>query len=154
MTLTWTAPAAGGTVTGYRIWRQTGTDAFTLLETDPENTAATYTDLDREASTTHQYRVQALSAAGGGPRTAAVAVTTQPTPVAPDAPTGLTVAPGTDSRLQLDWIAPTATGTHALAGYLVEWSPDVEPRTWFALSEYVNTTELAWSENDLAADTV
>ena len=154
VTLTWTAPTGGGTVTGYHIWRQTGTGAFTLLETDPESTATTHVDRDREAATTYSYRVQALSAAGGGPRTAAVAVTTQPTPVAPGAPTGLTVTPGSDSRLQLGWTAPTATGTHALAGYLVERSPDVEPRTWFALSGYVNTTELAWSENNLDADTV
>ena len=154
VTLTWTPPTSGGTVTGYHIWRRTGTDAFALLETDPESTAATYTDLDREAATAHRYRVQALSAAGGGPRTAAVGVTTQPTPVAPDAPTALTVTPGSDSRLQLGWTAPIATGTHALAGYLVERSPDVEPRTWFALSEYINTTETRWTENDLAADTV
>ena len=154
VTLTWTAPATGGAVTGYHIWRRTGTDAFTLLETDPESTATTHVDRDREASTTYQYRVQALSAAGGGPRTAAVGVTTQPTPEAPEAPTALMVTPGSDSRLQLSWTAPIATGTHALAGYLVERSPDVEPRTWFYLSEYVNTTDTTWGDHDLDADTV
>ena len=154
VTLTWTAPATGGTVTRYRIWRRIGTDAFTLLETDPESTAATHTDLGRAAATPHAYQVQAVSEAGGGPRTAAVNVTTEPTPVAPDAPTDLRVTPGSDGQLQLSWTAPAATGTHDLAGYLVERSPDTDPKTWFFLSEYTNTTDTTWTESGLEADTV
>ena len=154
VTLTWTAPATGGTVIGYRIWRQTGTGTTAVAGADLAADVLTHVDRTVAGSTTYAYRVQALSAAGGGPRTAAVAVTTQPTPEAPEAPTALIVTPGSDSRLQLSWTAPNATGTHALAGYLVERSPDVEPRTWFALSEYINTTETRWVENDLAADTV
>ena len=152
--LTWTAPTTGGTVTRYRIWRRIGTGAFTLLETDPESTALTHTDWDRDAATAHAYRVQALSAAGGGPRTAAVNVTTEPTPVAPDAPTGLTVTQGSDSQMALSWTAPAVTGTHDLVGYLVERSPDTDPKTWFFLLDHVNTTDTSWSESGLAADTV
>ena len=154
VTLTWEAPTTGGTVTRYQIWRQTGSEAYVLLETDPESTAVTYTDLKREASTTYNYRVQALSAAGGGPATTAVAVTTEPTPVAPEAPTGLTAAPGPDSQMVLSWTAPAVTGTHAIEGYLVERSPDVEPKNWFSWSEYTNTTDTTWSESGLKADTV
>ena len=154
VTLTWEAPTTGGAVTRYQIWRQTGSEAYVLLETDPESTALTYTDLDREASTAHAYRVQALSAAGGGPATAAVAMTTEPTPVTPDAPTALTVTQGSDSQMVLSWTAPAVTGTHDLAGYLVERSPDVEPKVWFVLAEYTNTTDTTWSESGLEADTV
>ena len=154
VTLTWTAPATGSPVTGYRIWRRTGMEAFTSLEMDPEHTAATYTDLDLEAATAYQYRVQALSAAGAGLRTTAASITTAETPVAPGAPTGLTAAPGVDSQMALVWTAPLDTGTAALDGYYIERSSDVEPRVWIGLSEYINTSDLTWSDDDLAADTV
>ena len=34
VTLTWTAPTTGGTVTGYRLWRQTGEGDFAILGSD------------------------------------------------------------------------------------------------------------------------
>ena len=154
VTLTWTAPTTGGTVTGYHIWRQTGTESFSLLETDPERTATTYTDLDREAATTYQYRVQALSAAGSGSRTAAVSVTAAATPVAPGAPTGLTAAPGVDSQLQLSWTPPVDADTEEIAGYLVERSAGVNPRAWTGVGYELAATVLTWADHDLDVDTL
>ena len=94
MTLTWTAPADGGTVTGYRLWRRSGEEtAFSVPGEDLAATVLTHTDTTVATGTAYAYRVQALAAtAGAGPRSAAVAVTAVTTRV-PGTPTNLTAAP-------------------------------------------------------------
>ena len=154
MTLTWTAPATGGPVTGYRIWRQTGTAAFTVWGDALLGSTLSFTDYFLTAETAYQYRVQALSAAGAGPRTAAVSITTAETPVAPGAPTDLTAAPGIDSQMQLSWTAPLDTGTAELDGYYIERSPDAEPREWRVVAYDTASTDLTWTDSGLEADTV
>ena len=154
VTLSWTAPAMGGTVTGYRIWRQIGTAAFTVWADALLGSTLSFNDYFLTAETAYQYRLQALSTAGAGLRTAAVSITTAETPRVPGLPTALAAAPGTDSQMHLSWTAPTDAGTQPLTGYRMERAADVDPRVWEEVLVDSGTTDLTWSDGDLAADTV
>ena len=154
VTLTWTAPSTGGTVTGYRLWRQTGEGDFAILGADLAADVFTFTDSPVTASTAYQYRVQALAAAGYGPRTPAVSVTTAAPPRKPGLPTALAAAPGADSQMALTWTAPVDAGTQPLTGYRIERSADVNPRVWTEVVADTGTLEVSWTDSGLAADTV
>ena len=154
VTLTWTAPTTGGTVTGYRLWRQTGEAEFLVLGADLGADVLTYMDMDVTASTTYQYRVQALAAVGAGVRNPAVSITTPPPPRTPGFPTALAAAPGDDSQMQLSWAGPVDAGTQPLTGYRIERSADVNPRVWTEVVADSGTLEVSWTDSGLAADTV
>ena len=67
--LSWTAPADGGTVTGYRILLRLpdrGEKQFGMLVENTGSAATSYVDQTASAGTKHIYRVQALNAAGEG----------------------------------------------------------------------------------------
>ena len=122
VTLTWTPPPTGGTVTGYRLWRQTGEAAWTGLGSELSAATRTYTDSTVTAGTTYQYRLQARAAAGYGVRTAAVTAAVTAPPVAPAPPAYFGVAQVAATTAQLFW-DPVAGAT----GY------DVELRqAWYA----------------------
>ncbi len=153
VTLSWSAPTTGGPVTGYRLWRQTAEEAFVVLGIDLAADVLTHMDLDVTASTAYQYRVQAMSAAGAGPRGVAVAVTTAETPRVPGLPPALAAQPTADSQMTLSWTAPPDTGTQPLSGYRIERSADVLPRVWMEVVADTGTTDVSWSDSGLAAAT-
>ena len=153
VTLTWTAPSTGGTVTGYRLWRQTGEEAFTVLGADLAANVLSHTDRTVAAATAYQYRVQALSAAGAGVRTAAVSVTTAATPRAPGAPTALSAAPGDDSRMVLTWTAPADAGTQPITGYRIERAVAAATLNWTVVAADTASTATTWSDSGPAAAT-
>ena len=153
VTLTWTAPPTGGTVSGYRLWRQTGEAAFAVLGTDLAADVLTFTDTTVLAGTAYQYRVQALSAVGAGVRHPAVSVTTAETPRKPGMPPALAAAPGPDSQMQLSWTAPVDPGTQPITGYRIERAADVMPRSWTEVVADTGNTALAWTDSGLTAAT-
>ena len=152
-TLSWTAPTTGGTVTGYRLWRQTGSAAFAVLGSDLAADALSHTDTTVMGSTTYQYRVQALSAAGAGVRNAAVSVTTAETPRVPGVPTDLAAAPGPDSQMVLTWAAPVDAGTEVISGYRIERAVDAPTLDWRDAEANTGTTDLSWSDSSLTGGT-
>ncbi len=124
VTLTWTAPASGGTVTGYRLWRQAGTTAWTVLTDTLAADARTHTDTGLAADTAYRYRLQARSAAGYGPRTAVLTpAAAGPAPAAPvltlyaHPGRATLIVRGADGtvRQALAWSGPL-TGSTTLAG--------------------------------------
>ena len=135
VTLTWTAPTTGGTVTGYRVWRRTGTGSLSAVGDDLAADVLRHTDRTVTAGTAYHYRVQALSAAGAGAPTPAVAVTTAATPREPGPPTDLTAAPGADSRMQLTWTAPADAGTQPITGYRIERARSSTTPDWTAAGD-------------------
>ena len=153
VSLTWTAPANGGMVTGYRLWRQTGEADFAVLGEDLAATVLTHADTTVATGTAYAYRVQALAAAGAGPRSAAVTATAV-TPRVPGTPTGLAAAPAADHQMQLTWTAPADAGLPSLHGYRIERSADVNPRVWTAVAADTGSTATTWADADLLADTV
>ena len=153
VTLSWTAPTTGGTVTGYRLWRQTGEADFTVLGSDLAADVLTFTDRPVTASTAYQYRVQALAAAGAGVRTPAVRVTTADPPRKPGPPTALTAAPGADSQMQLRWTAPADAGTQPVTGYRIERALDADSLSWADAVADTGNTDVTWTDSGLTAAT-
>ncbi len=151
-TLTWTAPATGGPVTGYRLWRGTGEADLAVLGDDLAAGALAHVDTGLTAETTYRYRLQALSAAGAGPRTAAVAVTTAAALPAPGMPADLTAAPGPDSQMVLAWTAPTAGGP--VTGYRIERAAAADPLVWTEATADTGSAATTWNDGGLPADTV
>ena len=66
ITLTWTAPATGGAVTGYRLWRQIG-DGDLVVIADHILAGGSYRDPVTTTGVAYTYQVQALGPAGDGP---------------------------------------------------------------------------------------
>ena len=153
VTLTWRAPATGGTVTGYRLQRRVGSGSWHTPVPDTRETTPGWVDRPVSPNTTYSYRVAAHHHGVWGPWSSAVAVTTAAAPTLPGAPTGLTVRPGTHHRLQLTWTVPTNTGG-GVTGYQVERSPDATPRVWTAVTADTGSMALNWGDDDVAADTV
>ena len=73
--LAWTVPSNGGSaITGYRLYRRTGSGAEAFL-TSVGGTTTKYRDGSTRRGTTYTYRVSAVNAVGEGPRSnAATAV--------------------------------------------------------------------------------
>ena len=80
--LIWNAPATGGLVTGYRLWRQTGEAAWTVLTDTLDGNAYTHTDSDVAIGTAYQYRLQPRRrrVMVRGPRPLSATVTPPPPP--------------------------------------------------------------------------
>jgi hypothetical protein len=113
--LSWQPPATPGSapVTGYRIYRGTGTAALAALVTVGD--VLSYTDAGVSLGTTYRYAVSAISAAGEGTRSAEVSA---PRGSAPSAPRSLT-ATTTKSGVALTWASPATDGGTAVTGYRV-----------------------------------
>jgi hypothetical protein len=57
----------------------------------------------------------------------------------PSSPRSLVVSNPTDYSATLNWIAPTQTGGHPLANYLIEYSPDLTGDTWMWWGRFATT---------------
>ena len=80
VTISWTAPSSGSTVTGYRVLRGTDADSLSTIAQDTGSTTVEYTDSTVAAKTTYHYAVLALSQDGDGAQSAALSVTTPAAP--------------------------------------------------------------------------
>ena len=77
--LYWTDPG-DDTITGYQILRGPDADSLAVLTDDTGSTDASYSDDTVEAETTYAYAIRARNAAGLGPQSDTVSVTTQAAP--------------------------------------------------------------------------
>ena len=118
VTLTWTAPPTGATVTGYRLWRQTDAGDFAQLGSDLAATLLTHTDSTVSNGHVYRYWLQGLSDVGPGVPTATVALAVMATPAVPAAVTALNTA-ATTSSLLVSWTRASTGGLPT--GYCVEW---------------------------------
>jgi len=117
MSLSWQAPVddGGSAVTGYRVYRKTGSSSYSLLATV---VTLAYTDGSVSNGVTYFYVVTAVNAAGESPYSNEVSATPGQEVVAPDAPTNLVAVPS-DGQVSLSWQAPVDDGGSAVTGYRV-----------------------------------
>ncbi len=118
--LQWTPATDDVGVTGYAVYRGTGTAAPALLTTTTTSTAG-YTDASAQAGTTYTYQVAAVDAAGNvGPRSSTASVSLPPvsdtTP--PTVPGGLRADAVSASEVDLSWSASTDAAS-GVSGYRV-----------------------------------
>ncbi len=150
VTLSW--GTTSGTVTGYTLARRTGNGAWDILVADTGTTARGFVDRTVSPATTYRYRVRGHNRGEAGAWSPERSIATAAAPTIPGRVTGLAVAPGTGSRLQLTWTAPTDTGG-GVTGYRIERAPDTAPRTWTVVREDTGSDTVSWGDDDVAADT-
>ncbi|MYI06342.1 MAG: hypothetical protein F4059_03190, partial [Gemmatimonadetes bacterium] len=149
--LTWRAAlaGAGGAATGYRIEvSANGVSGWTNLVANTRSTATSYSDTGLEPGTTRHYRVSAINREGTGLPSAVASATT--TLTVPGAPTNLRAAPAGQSRINLTWSAPAATGGSRLTGYRIEVSRN-GGATWTLLAGHTGSLATSYSHTGLSA---
>jgi len=112
----WTAPASGGTPTGYRITPYAGSTALPPTTAGAGATSATVGGLT--TGTTYTFSVTAVGVSGAGAESARSNAVTPTGPTAPGAPTAVTALPASQSA-QVSWTAPTDDGGGTISGYTV-----------------------------------
>jgi hypothetical protein len=116
--VSWTAPSSGGAPTTYTVTPYIGSLPQTpkVVTGTPPVTSTTVSGLSPGISYT--FKVQASNPTGAGPQSTASNAVTVLSPVAPNAPTGVTASPASGSAL-VSWTAPSFDGGSAITGYTV-----------------------------------
>lgn len=115
--VSWTASTDNVGVTGYRVYRCTGTSCSTYTQIGTP-TGTTYGDTGLTAETTYRYRVAAVDAAGNvSAQATAVNVTTAQDSQAPTVPSGVSATATSISQINVSWTA--STDNIAVTGYRV-----------------------------------
>ncbi len=122
--LTWNASTDNVGVTGYRVYRCTGSTCTPSTQI-ATSTTTSYSDTGRTASTTYRYRVRAVDAANNLSANSGIATAT--TPAVPDTtpptvPTGLAATAVSATQINLTWNA--STDNVGVSGYQLERCQD------------------------------
>ncbi|MDE0068239.1 MAG: fibronectin type III domain-containing protein [Caldilineaceae bacterium] len=125
ITLSWTAVDGA---TSYQLQRRT--NGGTFGSPMDAGSGITYTDMDLAPSTTYDYEVRAVNAAGSSGWSGVVTSSTT-APTAPDMPT-LNASASAD-KITLSWTAPASNGA-AITGYDLDVSDDGTDDSWSDLS--------------------
>ncbi len=121
--LDWDAPADTGTsrILRYKIEEsENGTTWDSIAGTDSTTTVYERTGLDD--GTTYHYRVFAINSTGPSGASDTASATTARAGQAPGRPTNLEATADGQTAIDLDWTAPTDTGSSAITGYRIEVS--------------------------------
>nr|WP_294511668.1 fibronectin type III domain-containing protein [uncultured Rhodopila sp.] len=109
--ISWQPPGSGGTSSSYAVqYRVTGTSSWSNAPAVVGATTCVLSSLT--AATSYDIVVQAINAAGTGPSSSILTVTTAALPQlpVPAQVTGLAATPASSSSIQLSWSAQTGTG--------------------------------------------
>ena len=117
-TVSWTAPAAHGSViTEYQVTSYIGSTPIELQNSFGTGTSHVMTGLTN--GTTYTFKIDAVNGIGAGPDSAASnAVTPSATTAVPGPPTGVIAVAG-DARATVSWAAPASNGGSAITSYRI-----------------------------------
>jgi DNA-binding beta-propeller fold protein YncE len=136
--VSWTTPTYPGAsaITDYQIEYSTSSSGPWTSFSHTASTATTATVTGLTNGTAYYFRAAGISADGVGLYATSSAVT--PATV-PNAPTGVTVAPGASQQLLISWVAPIGDGGDAITDYVIETSPNVNTGPWTAVTHTAST---------------
>jgi len=148
--LTWNASSDNVGVTGYRVYRCTGTTCTPSTQI-ATSTATSYSNTGLTALTTYRYRVRAVDAAGN--LSANSSIVTATTPAVPDTtlptiPASLAATAVSATQINLSWTA--ATDNVGVSGYQLERCQDAGCAAFVLIATVAGTT---FNNTGLAAST-
>ena len=148
VTLSWTAPASGSAVTGYRVLRGTDANSLTAIAQDTGSAGTEYTDSTVAEETTYFYAVLALSQDGDGAQSATISAATPaaPQPV-PSAPTSLVATPSHD-QVSISWDDPQNS---SITGYQIWRGADAASLT--SIQADTGSTATTYVDGTVTAET-
>jgi hypothetical protein len=123
--LSWTAPTGvivQAPITDYREQYSDNNGSTWTMFSSASSTATSGTITGLTNGTAYVFRVAAVNDIGLGAYTVASSSVTPIVGTPPNAPTSLTVTPS-QTQASLTWTAPSAPGTYAITGYIVEYTP-------------------------------
>ena len=148
--LSWAAATDNIAVTGYRVERcQVVSCTFVQIAAPA---GITFSDTGLTASTSYNYQVKAVDAAGNVSVNYSnlATATTAPDTTPPTDPTSLTATAASSSQINLTWTASTDSGGSGLAGYGVERCQGVSCTNFVQIA---TTTTNSYSDTGLTAGT-
>jgi len=123
--LSWQKPDTGSSnITDYKIqWSSDGGRTWpSANEANKGDTLPRYKHTGLSAGTTRHYRVFAINDDGTSVASDTASATTASVGEAPGRPTGLEATADGQNAIDLDWTAPTDTGSSSITGYRIEVS--------------------------------
>ena len=117
VSLTWNAPAnvGGSPIIGYKIESKKGTDSYTIIVKNTNNTITSYSNSGLTPSATYTYRVSAINSVGVGNPSGEASVIAKDN----DKPI-LTATAISPTSIYLSWIAPSQTYHQSINGFKLE----------------------------------
>jgi hypothetical protein len=147
LTLSWSAPTSGGSVSMYSVqFRVTGTTPW--LSAGQTNGSPTISIGGLQATTSYDFTVTAANNIGTGPTSPTLSLTTSASNLLPGAPTAVIVTNITTNSMTCSWTAPTVGGSGLV--YEVQYNT-VGQTTWNTAASSLSATTL--SLNNLASGT-
>ena len=151
--LDWRAPLDRGSsaIIGYHVEVSADEGAtWSTLERDTESTATSYRHTGLAPNTTRHYRVSAINSYDTGDPSNVASATTEER--VPNAPRRLTARSRGTSAIELDWTAPSSTGTARVTGYRIEASR-TGSGSWVAVETDTESTTTAYTHTGLGPGT-
>ncbi len=135
--LAWSAPSSGGAPASYIVQdRPSGTTAWTSVPVTGGVTGATVSGLS--PATSYDFTVVAINAAGSGPSSTILSVTTTAGVAPPGQVVGLSATAATTSGVSLSWSAPATGGTPT--SYTVQYALGAAGTAWSTFASGVAGT--------------
>ena len=138
--LTWNASSDNVGVTGYRVYRCTGTTCTPSTQI-ATSTTTSYSNTGLTALTTYRYRVRAVDAAGNLSANSSIVTATTPAvpdTTAPTIPAGLAATVVSATQINLSWTA--ATDNVGVTGYQLERCQDAGCAAFALIATVAGTT--------------